>query len=204
MINLLPPDIKDNYHYARRNSRLVRWVIFMSFGFVGLGLLSGIGMLYLNSTATSYNQQASALETSLSNQKQTETEKQVNDISNDLKLALQVLSKQVMYSKMLKQLATIIPSNAALSSLAINQGQNALDITANTADYTAATQLQVNLADPGNKIFSKADIINISCPTATSGSQPKRFPCTVTVRALFNTKNPFLFTSNDTSSGTKQ
>jgi Tfp pilus assembly protein PilN len=203
MINLLPPDFKENYHYARRNNRLVRWVVFMSLGFVGLAALSGLGTIYLNTTASDYNQQVSVMETSLSNQKQSETEKQVIEISNDLKLALQVLSKQVLYSQMLKQLATIIPSNAALSSLAINQDQNALDITANTIDYTAATQLQVNLADPTNQIFSKADIINITCPTAANGTQAKRLPCTVTVRALFNTKNPFLFTSNTTATGAK-
>jgi hypothetical protein len=195
MINLLPTPVKENYYFARRNSRLARWLFMMSLAFAGLGVLGVFGILFLNNTAKSYDTQVATMETSLKLQKQAETEKEVKEISNNLKLALQVLSKQVLYSQMLKQLATLIPSNAALANLTINQGQNALDITASTADYTAATQLQVNLADPNNKIFSKADILNISC--ATSGStEVKRYPCTVTIRALFNTKNPFLFSAN--------
>lgn len=198
MINLLPPEVKQNYYYARRNGRLVSWAVTMSLAFVGLIALSVFGVLYLDQTARTYDQQVSSIESSLKMQKQAETEKKVTEISNNLKLAVQVLSKQVLYSQMLKQLAIIIPSNAALANLSINQGQGALDITANTADYTAATQLQVNLADPNNKIFSKADIVNISCPTGTAEAESKKYPCTVTVRALFNTKNPYLFISNST------
>jgi len=196
MINLLPTETKQNYYYARRNSRLARWIVTMSFAFVGLIALSVGGILVLDQTAKSYDKQVGVLESSLKEQKQVETEKQVKEISNNLKLALQVLSKQVLYSQMLKQMATLIPSNAALENLTISQGQNALDITANTTDYTAATQLQVNLADPNNKIFSKADILNISCANSATG-EPKKYPCTVTIRALFNAKNPYLFASSN-------
>lgn len=195
MINLLPPETKESYYFARRNSRLARWITTMGLAFAGLAVLSVFGIIVLDQTAKSYDKQVGVLQSTLKQQKQVETEKEVKEISNNLKLALQVLSKQVLYSQMLKQLATIIPSNAALENLTISQGQNALDITANTTDYTAATQLQVNLADPNNKIFSKADILNISCATATSG-EVKKYPCTVTIRALFNAKNPYLFTSN--------
>lgn len=200
MINLLPAEIKENYRFGRRNSHLARWVTTMGLAFAGLAALAVFGIFFLDQTARSYDQQVNAMESSLKLQKQAETEKEVKEISNNLKLAVQVLSKQVLYSQMLKQLATIVPNNAALANLVINQGQNALDITANTADYNAATQLQVNLADPNNKIFSKADILNISC--ATDAGEAKRYPCTVTVRALFNSKNPFLFISN-TSTGAK-
>lgn len=196
MINLLPPDVKENYRYARRNSRLINWAATLGFAFIGLVALSAFGILYLDQTARGYDQQVATMQASLKTQKQAETEKEVKEISNNLKLALQVLSKQVLYSQMLKQLATLIPSNAALANLSINQGQGALDITANAADYAAATQLQVNLADPNNKIFSKADIVNINCTSANEGAEAKKYPCTVTVRALFNTKNPYLFISN--------
>jgi len=204
MINLLPPETKENYRYARLNSRLVKWLVIMSLAFAGLAALGVFGILFLNKTANSYDSQVTSMQSNLKQQKQAETEKEVKEISNNLKLALQVLSKQVLYSQMLKQLATIIPGNAALSNLTIIEGQNALDISANTADYNAATQLQVNLADPNNKIFSKADILNINCNSGSANEEAKRYPCAVTIRALFNTKNPFLFTSNATASGAKQ
>ena len=203
MINLLPRETKESYRYARRNSRMAKWLTVMCVAFAGLALLGIFGIIFLDRTAKSYDSQVASMENNLKQQQQAEAEKEVKDISNNLKLALQVLSKQVLYSQMLTQLAKIIPSNVALSNLTISQGQSALDITAGTSDYNAATQLQVNLADPQNQIFSKAEILNINCNSGSAeGGEARRYPCTVTIRALFNTKNPFLFTSN--AAGVKQ
>jgi Tfp pilus assembly protein PilN len=206
MINLLPPEIKQNYHYARLNTKMVNWVIVASFALVGLGAISVGGMWYLKQAVKPYDTQIVAAEADLKQQDQAGTEKQVKDISDSLKLVIQVLSKEILFSQLLKQLATIIPSNATLTSFAVSQTVGALDITANTVDYDAATQLQINLADPANKIFSKADIISINCATAAPGadSDPNsaaksKYPCTATIRALFATNNPFLFISNATA-----
>lgn len=199
MINLLPPDVKQSYHYARRNTLLVRWIVAFSFALVGLAAISVGGIFYLQQAAKPYQNRVDISKASLIQQDQVGTQKKVREISDNLKLVVQVLSKEILFSKLLKQLAVIIPDNATLSDLTISQTQGALDITAATADYTAATQLQVNLADPANKIFSKADIININCTTDQTGSdtiKPK-YPCKVTIRALFSADNPFLFISNN-------
>ncbi len=148
--------------------------------------------MYLQQTSNAFAADAAKSAQSLQEQKQTEIEKQVQDISSSLKLAVQVLSKEVLFSQLLKQLSIIIPSNASLSGININQLQGGVDITALTTDYAAATQLQVNLADPDNKIFAKADIINITCASGSGSATPK-YPCTVTMRALFAKNNPFLF-----------
>ncbi len=200
MINLLPPDIKDNYRYARRNTRLVSWVVATCLALVGLVALSVGGMWYLKQAVKPYDKQIVAAQANLKEQDQAGTEKKVKEITDNLKLVIQVLSKEILFSQLLKQLAVIIPSNATLSSFNVSQTVGALDITANTTDYNAATQLQINLADPSNKIFSKADIININCTAASGGdsaaSAKSKYPCTVTIRALFATNNPFLFISN--------
>lgn len=201
MINLLPPEVKDSYHYGRRNTRLVRWVFAMALAFVGLALISAGGIWYLHKTANDYQVQASLVEETLQRQNQKAVQKQVKDIGDSIKLAVQVLSKEVLFSQLLKQIAVVTPSNAKLSNLAITQGQGAVDISANTTDYNAATQLQLNLADPANKIFSKADIVAINCATPTSSSTTtiNPYPCTVTIRALFATNNPFLFINTSVS-----
>lgn len=199
MINLLPPDIKQDYHYARRNTRLVGWVFAMALAFAGLAFISVGGIWYLNQTANDYTKQIGVLEDDLRRQNQAEVEKEVKDISNSLQLAVQVLSKEVLFSKLLRQLAVVTPNDATLSSLNISQIQGGIDISASTADYKAATQLQVNLADPTNRIFSKADIVNINCvtPSASSAATAQsKYPCTVTIRALFANNNPFLFINN--------
>lgn len=194
MINLLPPDLKQSYHYAYRNVLLLRWLVAFAFGVLGLVAIVTAGLVYIQQSAQTYTTQIAATESSLQQQKLGATQTEVQDISNSLKLAVKVLSKEVLFSKLLQQLATITPSNAVLTDLDISQAQGALDITALTTDYTAATQLQVNLADPNNKIFSHADIVSISCPSSASSDPTiSKYPCTVVIRALFAANNPYLF-----------
>ena len=191
MINLLPPELKQEYHYARLNTGLMRWVTLVGFGIIGLVLLSGIGWLYLQQQADSYSAQAVAAEAGLKDQKQTETQKEAKEVSDSLKLAVQVLAKEVLFSKLLKQLAITIPTNVSLSGLNISELSGGVDISASTTDYKSATQLQVNLTDPDNQIFEKADIVNINCASSTN-----KYPCSVTIRAQFAKNNPFLFVNN--------
>lgn len=197
MINLLPPELKEAYTYAQRNSKLMHWVISFAFALAGLLVISLGGILYVYQTSHSYDNQISQLQDTLKQEKLTETEKQASDISSSLKLSVKVLSKEVLFSKLLKQLAAVTPSNANLTDLNISQTQGGLDISAEATDYKAATQLQVNLSDAKNQIFSKADIISITCGGTTENGD-NRYPCTVVIRALFAKDNPFLFISNTT------
>ncbi|HVS58661.1 MAG TPA: hypothetical protein VHD60_02900 [Candidatus Saccharimonadales bacterium] len=191
MINLLPPDIKEGYEYAQRNLKLVRWIVAFVFGLVGLGLIGGFGWLYMRSSIDDYSSQVSVAQSQLAAQKVTETDQQVKDITSSFKLVVQVLSKEVLFSKLLKQIATIMPPGANLTDLTISSTQGALDVTADATDYSTATQVQVNLADPANKIFASADLENVSC--SSSPATNIHYPCTVTVKALFAKNNPFLF-----------
>lgn len=190
MINLLPPAIKQEYGYALRNTQLIRWVSALVVAIIGLGLIATYGLLTIQNSTNTYAAQVSTIQSTLKKQKLTETEAQVADISSSFKLVVQVLSKEVLFSKLLKQIAVVIPSNAILANLNINQTTGGVDIVADASDYTTATQVQVNLSDPSNRIFSKADIVSIAC---SPSSADKKYPCTVKIRALFAAKNQFLF-----------
>jgi len=190
MINLLPPETKEAYRYARHNRMLARWATACVLSLAGGALLAAGGYLYLSRSITTTTQQIASTNHQLQAQNLASVQKQVTTISNNLKLTVQVLSQEILFSKLLKQLASVMPNNAILTNLAITQAQGGIDITAQTTDYGTATQLQVNLADPKNQIFSKADIVSITC---ASGSDKSKYPCTVTLRALFATDNPFLF-----------
>jgi hypothetical protein len=155
----------------------------------GLILADG-GYLYLSRSITQTNQQITDNNKQLHAENQASVQKQVTTISNNFKLAVQVLSKEILFSDLIKQVGAVTPSNTILTNLTITQAQGGLDIIANTTNYNAATQLQINLADPKNQIFSQADIESINC---TSGNGNSQYPCTVTIRALFAKNNPFLF-----------
>ena len=190
MINLLPTDLKQDYIYARRNTQLRRWAVALLFGLVGVGIVTTSGLLYMQHSIDQYSKQVIATENSLVNENFSETRKHSDDISNNLKLVVQVLSREILFSKLLTQIASVTPSATNLTDLSINKIQGSLEITATSANYETATQLQVNLQDPANKIFSKADIQNITCNV---NAVDPRYPCTITIKALFASNNPFLF-----------
>lgn len=197
MINLLPPDIKQGYRYARRNVSLRRWVAICLIAFVGLGALTTYGLLTLQQSTGHYRKQIDANKTMFKNENYTAVEKQVQDISSSFKLVVQVLGKEILFSQLIQQIGAIMPDNTNLTGLSISQLQGGLDITAVATDYKTASQVQVNLADPANKIFSKADIENITC-SGGENTDP-RYPCSVTVRALFGPNNPYLLINDKTA-----
>lgn len=192
MINLLPPETKANFGYARRNLTLRNWVITLAFVLVGVGGLFTYGVINLHQSVLHYQNQVSAAQDNLKKEKQAETEKKVKDISSSLRLATQVLGTEVVFSKLITQIGAAIPPGAVLTSLNINKANAGLDLTANAKDAATATQVQVNIGSSNDKIFAKADIISIT-KKGTKTEKPDPYPYVVTLRALFNSNNQFLF-----------
>jgi hypothetical protein len=128
---------------------------------------------------------------SLEEQNLEETQQEVQNISNSLNLVVQVLSRQVQFSDLIRQVGSIIPEGAVLTGLTINQTNGGIDLLADATDYNTATQVQVNLEDPENQIFETADIINIRCEQASDNA----YPCQITIRALFGENSQFLLIS---------
>ncbi len=201
MINLLPPDVKRNMLYARRNTRLRHWCFVLVFAILGALVIVMFGQVYMDQSIKSYRTQVDSSKEQLKAQKLDETRDKVSDISSSLQLVVQVLSRPVLFSKLIQQIGAAIPPGAAMSDLSIGKIEGGIDLKFIAVNYQTATQVQVNLQDPANKIFDKADIINISC--ASTGAPDPRYPCTVTIRAQFARDNPFLFVGTKQSPGDK-
>lgn len=191
MINLLPPDIRDSYRYARKNTILRSWALVTLVSLLGLGAIGTYGLLALHQQTGIYAGKTVAAKKQLENQQLSQTEAKVKDISSSLQLAVKVLGQEVLFSKLIKQIGAAMPPGTVLTGLTINQTTGGLDLTAGATNYTTATQVQVNLSDPRNQIFSKVDINNINCSQQIVTD--KAHPCTVSLRALFDSNNQFLF-----------
>lgn len=200
MINLLPPDVKENISYARRNTRLRKWCIAL---FVSVLAVAGIvtaGQLYMQRSIRTYSAQVEQGNQQLEAQQLAETQNKVKDLTNSLKLVVQVLQREILFSKLLRQIGAALPNGSILTDLSINTVQGGLDLRASAVDYQTATQVQINLEDSNNKIFEKADIVNVQCASdPASANTPAEYPCTVQVRALFSKDNPFLFIAKGTT-----
>lgn len=194
MINLLPPDLKRDYIYARRNVGLRKWVVVFVIALLGLGAMATYGLVSFRQTGQDYQAQINKAEQHLEVENYDQVQARIQDIGNNFKLVVKVLSQEILFSKLLAQVGTAMPPNSSLAELNISQTEGAIDITANAVDYATATQVQVNLSDPANKIFSKADIVSINC-NSKPGDDGKAnpYPCRISIKALFAEDNPFLF-----------
>lgn len=195
IINLLPPDSKQELTYARRNTHLLHWIVACSAALLGVGLIVSIGYLYIQKSITDYSRQVEQTTTNLQVQKLEETSKRLDEISSNTKLVVQVLSREVLFSKLLKQLGASLPANTALTKLVVDKVEGGLQISASAKDFKAASQIQVNLQDPKNKIFEKADIDGITC----SDTATKQYACDVTLKALFGKNNQYYYIAPTTS-----
>jgi|SRR5579884_4118980 len=189
MINLLPPELSQGYKYARLNVALRKWALALFIVLLGVGVLGTYGVIIIHRSDVSYTQQNANIQADLNKQNFTGVKDQVQTISNSLKLSAKVLSSEVLFSKLLTQIGSVMPNGAVLTGLTINQVKGGLDLAVGSTNYTTATQVQVNLTDPANKIFSKVDIVSIQCNNTNTGG----YPCQAQLRALFNTNNQFLF-----------
>lgn len=200
MINLLPPDVKQQYIYARRSQKLRKWISGAMIGLLGVLIIVGFGFIAIHNEAESYNTQIAQSKQLLEAKKLNETKQEVENVTSSLKLVVQVLSKQILFSELLQQIGNSMPRGSILTGLGINQVEGGIDLQAKATNYQTATQVQINLSDPNNKIFDQADIVRVSCAEADSEEEDSAlsasYPCTINIRAQFSKDNGFLLINN--------
>lgn len=189
MINLMPPELKQEIIFARRNTLLLHWAIGALIIIGGLFAVISAGRYYVQQSIGLITQDIAQAQANLQSQSLTEAEQRVEEISTQTKLAVQVLSRQLLFSKLLRQIGTVMPEGTALTSLDVSQISGGIDLDATALNTNAATQIQINLQDPANKIFEKADINSIDC----TGGGGRLYPCDVSLRALFGDNRQFYF-----------
>lgn len=189
MIDLLPSDMKRSRTYGRRNNLLLRWNLLCLLGIIGLTVIGGAGYFFINNATLSAEKVKTQTEESIRSAKLDEAEANYTSFSNNLKTVVQILNSQVLFSELLQQIGSVTPSGTTLNSVSLTDSDNALDLSFTTSSASLAPTIQVNLEDKRNKLFEKADIIQVSCQIDSSGSEG----CGVQLRALFRSDAKFLF-----------
>lgn len=197
MINLLPPEEKENIVFARHNTQLRRWIAGAGCGLAGVFLVVLGGQVYLQQTTRSYEASIKASKQNLTDQKQTETLQRVKSIQDSLTLVVDVLSREVLFSKLLPQVGQIMPRGTVLEDLSLSTDgstRTAFNLTARAKDYQSASQIVANLTDPANKLFEKVDLNNITLQPKDENDQ---YPYQASLRVLPSKDNPFLLLSKE-------
>jgi Tfp pilus assembly protein PilN len=205
MINLIPTNEKQSNTYGIKNRMLIRWCIAFMVGVLGIWVIVGFGYVQLNNSINAQQQQVANAEQRLKDQDIEGVRDQTESIDSSIKLALQVLEQKLLFSELIQRIGSVIPENAILQDISLQEFEGAINLTARAADYQSATQVQVNIADPSNNVFAQADILNIDCISdAEPGTLDARYPCTVNLRALFGDNSPFLFVNQSSEVATDE
>ncbi len=189
MINLLPPEIKEHITYARRNAYLERWIVLLITGIVGLILVVGFGVFYIDHTINGLKKDISESSSLLEARDINGTQKEATQISTNLKLMLQVFSKQVLFSKLIRQIGAVLPPGSAIGTLNLTDTQNVIDFDVGSNNFATATQIPINLQDANNKLFTKVDVISVAC----NQSKDSTFACNTSLRGVINKDSDFKF-----------
>jgi hypothetical protein len=186
MINLMPPEKKEVIWYARRNSILIKWVMGIAAAGLGILLVAAGGLFYLKQESKSFQRSIDETKKQLVSQNEEETLKRAEEMNGSLQLAVDVLSKEILFSKLLSRVGQLLPPGTVLENLNLtSELQGGLDLSVGAVSYEAGVRAQVNLADPNNGIFDKADLGAVTC-----GSDPSAdYPCTASLRLLFSKDN---------------
>lgn len=181
MINLLPPQYVDVVKHGKTNEYMARWLVALVVAIIGLLFILASGWLYLDHQTKQLGSQISAGKQKLDQQNITGVRKDAEQISKDVKVINQVLGREIRFSDLIQQIGKVMPPGTILGGLTLTKVDGAIDLTASAKDYNSAAQIAVNLSDPANNLFSKADIVNIKC-----NSTDTAYKCSANFKALFN------------------
>lgn len=197
MINLLAPASNSELRYRHYNSLLKRWLIMSTIATGGLILIVVMGWLYITSQNQTLSSSINVTKQQLQAQDLNGVQKQAKDLTGNIKIINQVLSREIRFSDLIQQIGAVMPSGTVLSSLTLSKVDGAIDLSTNSKDYASAAQIAINLGDANNNIFQKVDIVNINCSSASTNA----YPCNATFKALFGpvAKNRFLNVPSGTS-----
>jgi len=196
MINLLPPDVKQEVAYGRKNDILLRWILAIVVVIVGIAVMSLFGQFYITKNVHSQQKVAKLTQERMASQNLEGTKKDLQTLSDNVKTIVQILSKQLLFSKMLTTIGGILPSGTALSDINLSTADSAIDLSVAAVDRASATQAFVNINDTKNNFFNKADLVSIIC----DNSSTKKYSCTAQVRVTLKNDSSFYFLNSVTTS----
>lgn len=183
MINLLPPSRAEAIRYGRQNSVLRRWLIGGAIAIGGLVVILFSGWVYLDQESKNLQSSIDISTKQLQAENLTQVQKDAKEITGDITVINKILSQEIRFSELIKAIGDILPPDTVLGTLSLsNKVSGGIDITANAQYGNSVPQIVANLTDPANQLFSKADVVSVSCDSNPTHA----YPCTVILRALFS------------------
>lgn len=178
MINLLPPDAKTQITAARANRLLLRYNILLLVAIAFL--LAAIGFVYIYLGNAKVAAEAAIQENISRVGDYAAVEAEANSLKQDLANAKQILDSDVTYTKVILEIAKVLPPGVVLDTLNLDSATfgTPTALTAKVRDYPTVLTLKDSLQN--SNLFSGVSIQTIS--SDGTGEYPLTATLSVTIR----------------------
>lgn len=180
MINLMPPQIKEDLLYARRNVLLVQYCILAGVVSVALVAIMSFGLTLMNSDEGAIKDAISEREATLATLKTNEDQARV--LAGQITTISALLNKELDYSDIIVQIGGLIPEGATLQNLNLLQTVKTepLTLTVIVDEQAKGAVLQQNFES--SPLFSGADIQTISPSSRNENGDILNYAVSLVVR----------------------
>lgn len=194
MINLLPPESKQEIIFGRKNKALVGWIIAMFVLLLSIVVISVVGRFYIISNVDNLNKEITDTKQRISDQNLETRQAEITGFANNLNTVTNLLKDQLLFSKIITTLGEILPSGVTVLNIDFRSTDSTLKLQLTGADEKAVTQGFINISSASNKLISTADLESVDCTGQGS--------CVATVTVLLNKDSEFYFLNDFTKEPT--
>ena len=184
MINLLPPEHKQEIRAGRTNVLLSRYIgILIVAAIVLSGLVAGV---YLTLNGTKAVAETKVAENQSRTAEYQSIKSQTDSFKADLSTAKNILDNSVSFSKLIYRIAEIVPPNVVLGSLALDPQTFGSSVTmdASARSFDDAARLR-DAFIKNSDVFSNVQLQTIESSGDTSG-EAGSYPVKVNLSVVIN------------------
>lgn len=180
MINLLSPNEKRQLRAARSNTLLIRYNIFLAIVLIFLLLAIGFVYVYLNNTKA--NAENAIVDNKAKVSDFATVEAQARQFRSNLATAKQILDSEVTYSKVIVNIAQLLPAGTILSTLNLDSATfgTELPLVAQTKSYDRAIALKDSIQN--SPLFSNVHFLSITAGETANSDYPFTVTLGVTIK----------------------
>ena len=187
MINLLPSDIKKDIGFARKNKVLWTSIIILWLFLAAVVAIIGFGTFFISQRADNLNRLVDISEQRVKDQNLIEYQKKAEVFSNDLNTAVKLLENQLLFSKIIRTIGSVLPPGVTLGTLDYSVEDEILTLNVQASDQRSISTAFENISN-GQEItknlFTNADLLKVDC-----NSEEQK--CTGVIVVLLNKNSDF-------------
>lgn len=155
MINLLPPQKRAEIRYGRKNAQILRWFSGFLFGVIALLAVAFIGRMTIQTSKEQALVQKLSIEEQLKSPEFVQAEKEYADFINGTDSVGKIYGRQVLYSRLIRKIATLLPPGARLSNISLSDTDKAINLNFVNRKEDLGPTLQINLVNQGEEIAER-------------------------------------------------